>query len=448
MNSETLSQLLTCGESDTLDFKLTHYDLGGPGDDQRMKERKRAKFAKDILAFANLWRDEPRHIVIGAKPRKQGGVDAPGVTGHVDGAELVHALDGFVHPCPRFHYAPVEVNGLQYGVIEIPADRSIGPFFATKDVGGGDGTVEPLLRKSTLYCRRDSSNVEASPGEQAAIWAWFQQGQVIPVAQFPAEEAWTQIVDRTQFGNHSCHRILVLALEENGRDPNLAHLAALDWSLVIDLDPASQIEGALKYCRDRITSRRALHVVTPDGKLLGDVSRATCWYFANGLQIAVDPVREPKFKEWVAKFGRSTTAKIEQIAAGCIGPVSIVALCENTSRALLVRKLIEDLVANFGDRATCVAITRSMDDWKTLSQQDMAAVVPISIRHFLDGLAAYARLAEVGAVPNTSCSCRALGVRQRTCRKNVSRISKKTWNWCTWLQERAPRTVLSRFDTS
>ena len=112
MSPEILSELLASCESDALDFKLTHYDLGVPGDDVKARERKRAKFAKDILAFANLWRDEPRHIVIGVKRSPDGKVEAPGVTEHIDSANLVHALEGLVYPCPRFHYAQVELNGL------------------------------------------------------------------------------------------------------------------------------------------------------------------------------------------------------------------------------------------------------------------------------------------------------------------------------------------------
>lgn len=397
MTSASFSQLLNCGESDTLDFKLTHYDLGVPGDDQKTRERKRAKFAKDVLSFANLWRDEPRRIVIGAKPKENGSIYAPGISTHVDGADLVHALDGLVHPCPRFNYVPLKHEGLQYGIIEIAADRSIGPFFATKDVGGGDGPIEPILRKSTLYCRRGSSNVEANPGEQAAIWAWFKQGHLMPVLQFPAEEAWTQIAEGARLADQNRHFVLVLALEESAKDPKLAHLAALNWTLVIDLDPASQIDGALKHCRTATSSRRALHVVAPDDHLLGDLSRSTSWYFPNGLQVAIDPVEIPKFKEWVARYGKSTTAKIGEIAAACTGPVSILAICENAGRAMIVRKLIEDLVANFGDRATCLAITGSLDDWRVLAQHEMATVVNIGIRHFLDGLAAQARTVLVGA---------------------------------------------------
>jgi tetratricopeptide (TPR) repeat protein len=397
MNPEMLSQLLQRCESDALDFKLQPYDLGADENDQKIKERKRAKLAKDILAFGNLWRDEPRYIVIGVERLPDGTINAPGVSEHLDGVYLVQALDGLVHPCPRFHYAQVELNGRQYGVIVIPADRSIGPFFASKDVGGADGTVKPLLRKHALYCRRDSSNEEASPGEQSAIWKWFQQGQSLQPLQFPPEQAWTQIVELAQLASRNCHHVLILALDESAKKTALANLTAIDWSMVIDLDPASQISGALRHFREHLSGRRALHVVTPEGKMLGDVSRTTSWYFANGQQVASDLVSELKFKDWVAKYGKPTALKIQQLASGCNGPVSILALCESPNRVLIVRKLFEDLVTNFGERATCVAVSVTADQWSTLEQQELATLIPMSVGNFLDGLAAQARVAQMGA---------------------------------------------------
>lgn len=395
MTSEAFSQLLACSESDALDFKLTHYDF--TGEDQKTKERKRAKFAKDVLAMANLWRDEPRYILIGAKPLPDGKIDTPGITEHIDGVVLVHALDGLVHPCPRFHYDQVEFNGLQFGVIIIPADRSVGPFFATKDVGGGDGTVEPILRKNALYCRRDSANAEASPAEQSAIWRWFQQAQALPAVQFPAEQTWKQILELSQLTTPTVNHVLILALDESVQDSNLANLAAFDWSMVVDLDPASQLSGALKACRPSLATRRAIHVMTPDGKLLGDIGRATSWFFPNGLQVANDTVPDLRYKDWAVRYGKAASSKIEQLAAACSGPVSIVALCERANQVMTVRKLIEDMTINFGERATCAAITSSPNEWATLEQQGMATVINMTIRHFLEGLAAHARAVELGA---------------------------------------------------
>lgn len=380
-----------------LDFKLVPYDFGASGEDFKSKERKRAKFAKDILAFANIWRDEPRYIVIGVKKYPDGKVDAPGVSQHLDGALLVNALDGLVHPCPRFHYDQAELNGKQYGVIVISADRSIGPFFASKDVGGGDGSDRPLLRKHALYCRRDSSNEEASPGEQAAIWQWFQQGQSLPAVQFPQEHVWTQVVELAQFDVRDCHRILILALDENSKNPSLSNLSAVEWTAVIDLDRSSQVSGALKYCRERVSMSRALHVISSDGPICGDVGRGTSWYLANGLHVVNDPPTEQKFKEWVASRGRSASLMIEKIAAACSGPISVVALCESSSRIMIMRRLFEDLTANCGERVSCVAISGATAQWSVLEDQELARMIPMGIQHFLDGLAAQARSTQLGA---------------------------------------------------
>jgi hypothetical protein len=397
MNSEDFSKLLERCESDTLDFKLQSYDLGAPREDAQTKIRKRATFAKDILAFANVWRDEPRYIVIGVKKLSNGTMNMPGISVHPDGAVLVSALDDLVHPCPRFHYDQVELNGLQYGIVVIPADKSMGPFFSNKDVGGGDGTLQPLLRKHTLYCRRDSTNQEANPSEQKAIWKWFHLGQQIPTVQFPPEQVWTQIVDRAQLVSKDCHHILILALDKTAKSEALGHLSAIDWSLVIDLDPESQISGALKFFRQNTTNRRALHVVAPDGQMLGDLSKSTSWYFANGLQAGAQPIADAKFKDWVATLGKSASKKLEQIAAACSGPVTVVALCENARRAALVRKLIEDISSNFGNRATCLAISDDITQWGALNEQELATFIPMKAGTFLDGLASQARVLQLGA---------------------------------------------------
>ena len=396
LNANLFADLLAMSESDDLDFKLEPYDLGQPGDDKRTKERKRAMFAKDLLAFANLWQDRPRYVVIGAKRLESGKMEAPGITAHVDGAELVNALDGFVHPCPRFHYVQVQHNGLQYGVIELLPDRTVGPFFAAKDVGGGDGIVEPILRKNALYCRRDSANVEASPPEQQAIWKWFQQGDVDPPAQFEQDEGWGRILHESQLSEINCHHVLILALDESSNVPELSYLGAVDWCAVFDLDPRSQQAGALRQYRELLPIRRALHVVKPDDKLVGDIPRTTTWYFVNDLQVGPDPVPETNYRDWVTRHGKSAAGVIERIAAACSGPTSVVALCESSRRAMQVRKLIEDFTSNFGDRITCTAIARTDDDWSTLEQHGLASLVVMDPKTFLAGLHAHTKLKALG----------------------------------------------------
>lgn len=397
MDPQKLVELLQSAESDVLDFKLEVHDLGAKGDSLKQCERKRAKFAKDLLAFANIWRDQVRHIVYGAKPSPSGHMDAPGIVAHPDSADLVAALEGLVHPCPRFHYMQVQLNGLQYGVIEISADRSVGPFFAVKDVSGGEewGNGQ-LLRKNALYCRRDSANVEASPGEQSAIWKWFQ-GDPSLLPSFPSEGAWSHVVEAGRLDDLQCRHILILALERSAVDARLAHLADMDWTLVIDLDPSSDMEGALRHFRDRLAGRRALHLVAPDGNMLGNPQRSTYWLFARGQQVAQNPVARLAYKEWVARYAKAASAKIEQLAAACPGPVSVVALCEALDTVAIVRKLVEDIAANFGDRVTSVALAAAEQDWKPLASDGITSLVAMDCQHFLDGLAARTKRVTLGA---------------------------------------------------
>jgi tetratricopeptide (TPR) repeat protein len=395
MKEELFATLLQRFESDVLDFKLEHHNVTAP--DPKQRERKRAQFAKDILAFSNVWRDEPRHIVIGVKPQSDGTFLMQGVSEHVDSADLVRALDGLVHPCPHFDYIPVEHDGKHFGIIEIKADRSIGPFFAVKDVGGGDGAAELLLRKNALYCRRASVNVEANREEQKAIWAWFSDTRNQSFIDYPSDDAWARFVELSQITSPAQNFVLLLALSDSARDARLTNLAGIDWSLVIDLDPASQLFGALKHSHDRLARRRAVHVLTLDGKLLGEPGRSTCWYFPAGLQTTVDPIPELRFRDWVSRFGRAAAQMLEQIAAACSGPTSVIILCEDSTKAQLVRRLAEEITANFGERATCIALTSRVEDWSNLEREEIASIIPMAIGNFLDGLEAQARAAEMGS---------------------------------------------------
>ena len=396
MDSNTFSRLIENSESDVLDFKIEPYDLGTRGEDGKSKEKKRAQFAKDMLSFANIWRDQPRHVIIGAKREADGKISTPGITSHLDGADLVQALEGLVHPCPRFHYSQVQWNERQFGVIEIKAESTIGPFFATKNVGGGpDAGNELLLRSNTLYCRRDSRNVEASPGEQQAIWRWFRPEVPLPKEANTGQE-WTRFVELAQLGSSGCHFILILALKEHTQDALLANLAAYDWSMVIDFDSASQETGALRHCHDRLAIRRSLHIQTPEKRLQGDIGRATYWYFANGLQVGSAPAPTFKHSDWIRQYGKLTAMQLEQFAAGCSGPVSVVALCEHPGRVAAIQSIIEAISSNVGVRASFVAITHSPGTWEILEQLELASVFPMSVPRFLSGSEAYSRSTEFG----------------------------------------------------
>ena len=141
-----------------MDFKLEPYDFASVTPEE--KNRKRSEFAKDIVSMANTPREESAYIVIGVKRKPDGSNELKSVQAHIDDNILQQQLEGLVYPHPRFQYEQVELDGVQFGLIEILPDRAIGPFLPQSDtVGPGS------MRRNVLYWRRGTQNAEAGPAE-------------------------------------------------------------------------------------------------------------------------------------------------------------------------------------------------------------------------------------------------------------------------------------------
>ncbi len=131
-------------ESSTLDFKRDLYRL-----DKKDGDDLRSKFIKDILSMANTPREQASYIVIGVTANPNGTKTLVGVPGdHPDDAKLQQTLNlAKVQPKPEFSYQAIRVDGLSYGVIEIPLQNH-GPYIPTENYG--------VLRSSHVYFRSSS----------------------------------------------------------------------------------------------------------------------------------------------------------------------------------------------------------------------------------------------------------------------------------------------------
>ncbi len=157
MDPELFERLLFRGESDALDFKVDQYSFEGATDNEK------SQLLKDILAFANSWRDTDAYILIGVAEVIGDKAKVDGISNSKSLAD--HALQQFVtakvqHPI-RFSYAELRIEGKLCGVIHIPRQDQDAPFYATKDYG----TVEA----NVVYVRRGSSNGIAKPDEIAKM---------------------------------------------------------------------------------------------------------------------------------------------------------------------------------------------------------------------------------------------------------------------------------------
>lgn len=158
MTESLLESLLYRTESETLDFKEGQYAFVGANNEQK------SELLKDILAFANAWRDTDAFILIGVREVRGAKSLVTGIqaTEHFDDHSLQQFVCSKTNRPVSFSYRPFAPGGLQIGVLALPATDQR-PFFLNNDFG--------LLKKNVVYIRRGSSTAEATPDEVISMAA-------------------------------------------------------------------------------------------------------------------------------------------------------------------------------------------------------------------------------------------------------------------------------------
>ncbi|BDU18596.1 ATP-binding protein [Dyella sp. GSA-30] len=149
-NEQLIERLLYSSEGDALDFKLRQYKFASA------TEEEKSELLKDILAFANSWRDSPAHIVIGIR---DGTKEIDGLDTDIDEASVQQFVNAKANKPVRFSYDVVDFKGKRIGLFTIHVQER--PFYLGKQYG--------KLKANTVYVRRGSSTVEADPDEIAKM---------------------------------------------------------------------------------------------------------------------------------------------------------------------------------------------------------------------------------------------------------------------------------------
>lgn len=149
MDQNHFQKLLYRGESETLDFKVDQYSFSGATDEDK------GELLKDILAFANAWRDEDAFILVGVSLGKDGMANALGITKHLDDAAMHQFVNSKTQKPITFSYEVLRADGKEFGVIRIPVQER--PFYLKADYG--------RLEAQVVYIRRGSSTGTAPPDE-------------------------------------------------------------------------------------------------------------------------------------------------------------------------------------------------------------------------------------------------------------------------------------------
>jgi len=145
-----INELLYQEESSTLDFKEEQYRFINEDNDYIKSE-----LLKDILAFANAWRESDAYILIGVREVKGGKSEVVGIDENIDDASLQEFINKKLNRPLVFKYCTTQMNENKIAYIQIPIQKR--PFYINKEYG--------KVKAHAVYLRRGSSTDIATPDE-------------------------------------------------------------------------------------------------------------------------------------------------------------------------------------------------------------------------------------------------------------------------------------------
>lgn len=153
MDETKLEQLRYRSEGTDLDFKQEQYKFVGAQDHEK------AEMLKDILAFANAWREGTAYVLVGLKDNRPHAAEVTGITQSFDDAAVQQFVNGKLNRALTFSYEEHLLEGKTVGVFAIPKQKR--PFFLKNSFA--------QLKPRTVYVRQGSSTAEATIDEIAAM---------------------------------------------------------------------------------------------------------------------------------------------------------------------------------------------------------------------------------------------------------------------------------------
>ena len=373
MTEEELLRLIQQPEGETLDYKSAGYDFPAG----------RHKFVKDVLALANTPRDGSAFIVFGIDWSASTGSVVVGLGRQLDDAELQSQFPtAKIDPRPRFTYHPLQVQGKQIGVLEVPITQG-GPFTAIDDLERVKNT--PKIRRGAVYHRHGSTNEVAAGGELSRIHGWFATGQK-DVTDLWEKDSWRQFLDgvRRFEAGHS----YVLVTDRVRVDPAtpFSALGLQQWRAVIDFDPESDAGGLLSHMEPTLKLRRVIHRAVEANDPVRP-EPATHWFFARGLAGQRESLHTGNHLTWLKTHKRRLSRQLELVASATSpSPVVALVIWSDSGMSAYLRSVIEELHAAFGE-AVQVTVVGETNALAALAHGDGAMFVPMPLRQLCHGLA-------------------------------------------------------------
>lgn len=181
VDSSLIESLLYQSEGTALDFKRDQYSFANAN----ATDVQKSELLKDILAFANSWRQNEAYIVIGVE-EVTGGRHIPiGTEDHFNDAQLQQLVNSKTNRKVELSYEVHPYKGKKIGVIKIPKQER--PTYAIKRFGKVD--------KEVVYYRLGSSTTIAKPEDIARMGRDSVEDIAVPVMNI-------------QFANHETRQEL------------------------------------------------------------------------------------------------------------------------------------------------------------------------------------------------------------------------------------------------
>ncbi|MBD2560513.1 MULTISPECIES: RNA-binding domain-containing protein [Nostoc] len=377
VNHSDFEKLLLKPEGFVIDFKRGQYCL----DTQENK----ASCIKDIISMANTIREGSAYIVMGIEDKdgtrikyKHGNTDLAyqyGITELLDDNYFQSLVKDKVNPKPKFlSYIYTDEQSNKFGIIEIFIIKGIKLFRPVKNYGG------KKLEANVLYHRRGSSNEPASADEEERIYRWFNEIENPPWNEFYS----------------ACHNfddkgrlfILISRPELNLSNEQLALLARINWSLVIDFNPNTEFDGLYAAVANELKERRATHLFKLGDKQVFVPELATYWFAAQGLSDLDKTLVGSSWRDWNRKYSNYLRQSlIEFYEASANRPATIVILWDEPD---YIRTLCEAIDNAFEDAANYIFAIEDSSSIaaviKSFGESFQADVIDITLPQILEGL--------------------------------------------------------------
>lgn len=191
---------------------------------------------------------------------------------------------------------------------------------------------------------------------------------------------------------NACHKFekqgrfyILVAGETLGSSAEKSALARVDWSLVLDFDPDTDVSGLYKEARKELAIRRSLHLLTFEDQVSLEPEVGTYWIAARGLRDRPSTLVDNTWLSWNRKYSQALRALLQCLANSTAEqrPITVVILWH---KAEYIRTVCEAIDSIFRSSVEFVFGTTYKSQVSAIVDSFGAKLIPIALPDVCHGL--------------------------------------------------------------